>query len=189
MGDPKKPRKKYETPRHPWEAERLEYERKLMRKYGLRRKRELWKHQTQLKRWRDRAKELMARTDPEADRERRALFRKLYELGILNKKPEEATLDDVLKLTVEDVLERRLQTQVYRKGLARTPLQARQLIVHRHIAIGDRIVTVPSYLVPREEEDKIDYAPYSPLRQEDHPLRKQMLGEEPAPAEAKGEEE
>ncbi|MEO2241172.1 MAG: 30S ribosomal protein S4 [Euryarchaeota archaeon] len=179
MGDPRKPRKKYETPRHPWEKERLEYEKKLMRKYGLRRKRELWKHQTQLKRWRDRAKRLMAATGPEAQREREALFRKLYELGILDKPPEEATLDDVLRLSVEDVLERRLQTIVYRKGLAKTPLQARQLIVHRHIAIGDRIVTVPSYLVTREEEDQVQYSPYSPLRDEDHPLRAQIEGEAP----------
>ncbi|WP_456483901.1 30S ribosomal protein S4 [Methanopyrus kandleri] len=179
MGDPKKPRKKYETPRHPWEAERLEYERKLMRKYGLRRKKELWRHQTQLKRWRERAKELMARTDPEAQREREALFRKLYDLGILDKKPEEATLDDILRLTVEDVLERRLQTIVYRKGLAKTPLQARQLVVHRHIAIGDRIVTVPSYLVSREEEEEVDYSPYSPLKDEDHPIRCEARGESP----------
>jgi small subunit ribosomal protein S4 len=68
---------------------------------------------------------------------------------------ENATADDVLRLTVRDILERRLQTVVYRLGLAKTIYHARQLIVHRHIAIGDQIVNVPGYLVKKEEEGKI----------------------------------
>ncbi|OYT41525.1 MAG: 30S ribosomal protein S4 [Candidatus Aenigmarchaeota archaeon ex4484_224] len=67
-----------------------------------------------------------------------------------------STLDDVLGLTVRDILERRLQTIVYRKGLANTPKHARQLIVHGHVYINGRRIVWPSYLVPRDEEDKIE---------------------------------
>mgnify|MGYP000047010980 CR=1 FL=1 len=84
----------------------------------------------------------------------------------------EITLDDVLGLDVRDLLERRLQTIVYRKGLAQTINQARQLIVHRHIAIGDRVVDVPGYLVTVDEEKLVKYAPNSPLNDPNHPIRK-----------------
>jgi len=82
-------------------------------------------------------------------------------------------------LTVEDILERRLQTIVFRKGLAKTIHQARQLITHGHIAIGNQRVTVPSYLVTREEEELVNYAPDSPLANPSHPLR-QMIAVAPA---------
>mgnify|MGYP001773173473 CR=1 FL=1 len=78
---------------------------------------------------------------------------KLYKLGLLN---EGATLDDVLGLTVKDILNRRLQTIVYKKGLANTPKQARQFIVHGHVKINGRKIIYPSYLVNRDEEDKIE---------------------------------
>ena len=68
----------------------------------------------------------------------------------------------MLGLTVRDVLERRLQTLVYKKGLALSIYHARQLIVHGHIAINGRRVRSPGYLVSREEEDKIGYYPLSP---------------------------
>jgi len=99
------------------------------------------------------------------------LLMKLKHLGVL---PEEATLDNVLDLSVEDILERRLQTLVLRRGLAKTIHQARQLITHGHIAIGEKRVFSPSYLVPKEEEERIQYAPVSPLTREDHPLRQSI---------------
>ena len=76
---------------------------------------------------------------------------------------ENATLDEILGLGVESILERRLQTIVYRKGLAKTIHQARQLIAHGHIAISGQKVRSPGYLVHRDEEDLIDYAPTSPF--------------------------
>jgi small subunit ribosomal protein S4 len=84
-------------------------------------------------------------------------------MGILTK--ENATLDDILGLTEESYLERRLQTIVYRKGLARTIYQARQLIVHGHIAINGKRVTSPGYIVMKGEEDLIDFYPTSPFKQ------------------------
>ncbi|MCQ4335807.1 MAG: 30S ribosomal protein S4, partial [Sulfolobales archaeon] len=58
----------------------------------------------------------------------------------------------------------RLQTIVFKKGLARTIHQARQLIVHGHIAIGGRRVTSPGYIVKKSEEDLIDFYPTSPFK-------------------------
>ncbi len=69
--------------------------------------------------------------------------------------PEGVTLDSVLSLSVEDLLGRRLQTLLYKKGAAVSPLQARQLIVHGHVKLGDRVVDVPGYLVTASEEGSI----------------------------------
>jgi len=96
------------------------------------------------------------------------LLTRLKKLGIIH---ENAVLDDVLDLTIEDILERRLQTVVFRKGLAKTMYQARQLITHGHIIIGEKRVTVPSCLVTRNDEEQITYAPESPLANPSHPLR------------------
>ena len=161
MGDPRKPRKKWIGPKHPWRKERLMYEMRLVGEYGLRNKRELWIAQTIIRKFRHQARSLLAVPREIREKVEKALLRRLYQLGLL---PENATLDDVLSLSVEDLLERRLQTIVYRKGLARTIYQARQLIVHGHIAIAGRRATAPGYLVTRDEEDLIDYAPTSPFK-------------------------
>ncbi len=161
MGDPRKPRKKWIGPKHPWRKERLIEELRLVGEYGLRNKRELWIAQTIIRKFRHQARSLLAVPREIREKQEKALLHRLYQLGLL---PENATLDDVLSLRVEDLLERRLQTIVYRKGLAKTIYQARQLIVHGHIAIGGRRVTSPGYLVTREEEDLIDYTPTSPFK-------------------------
>lgn len=161
MGDPKKPRKKWIGPAHPWVKERLLQEIELVGRYGLRNKRELWKAQTLARKLRHQARSILALPEELRRQSERALLRRVYELGLL---PENATLDDVLGLTVEDILRRRLQTVVYEKGLARTIYEARQLIVHGHIAIRGRRVTSPGHLVRRDEEEHIDYAPGSPFK-------------------------
>ena len=162
MGDPRKPRKKWEGPRHPWIKERLIKEIELVGRYGLKNKRELWKAETLARKFRHRARNLLALPEEERARAQQALLDRLYHLGLVEKN---ASLDDILGITAEHVLERRLQTIVFKKGLAKTIYQARQLIVHGHIAIGGRRVTSPGYLVTREEEDLIDYAPDSPFRE------------------------
>jgi len=169
MGDPKFPRKKYETPSHPWEKVRIEREAELIQKYGLKNKREIWRAETFLRKIRQQARNLRAAGGQEqSEREERLLLKRLFRLGLL---PENATLDDVLSLTIENVLSRRLQTVVYLKGLASTMKQARQFIVHKHISVNGRIVNVPSYMVKREEENAILYSMSSPLQDEDHPMR------------------
>ena len=163
MGDPKKPRKKWEGPKHPWIKERLEREREILGRYGLRNKKELWKAETLARRLRHRARALLG-LPPEARREAaKVLVEKLYKMGIIDNP--NVDVDAILGITAEDILERRLQTIVYRKGLARTIYQARQLIAHGHIAIGGRRVTSPGYLVSREEENLVDYAPGSPFKE------------------------
>ena len=164
MGDPKKSRRKWVSPGHPWVKERLQRELELIGKYGLRNKREIWIAEAVVREFRMRARSLLALPEPERSQAAKSLIDRLYRLGLVNK---DAVLDDVLGLTVENVLERRLQTIVFRKGLAKTIHQARQLIVHGHIAINGRRVTSPGYLVPRDEEDKISYAPGSPFAKQE----------------------
>lgn len=129
-------------------------------KYGLRNKREFWKLRTTLGNWRNIARQSRTLPSEVASEVQQELIKKLNRLGILGP---EAEFDDVLLLTVEDVLKRRLQTLVYEKGLANTVYQARQYIVHGHIQIGGKKISAPSYLVKKEEEDLIIFAPNSPL--------------------------
>lgn len=150
-------RRKYEKPRKRWDKERIKEEKELMEKYGLRRKKEIWRAQSILRNFRRRARELLASPDEKAKQE---LLNKLYRLGLVEK---DATLEDVLKLSVEDILERRLQTIVYRKGLAKTLKQARQFIVHGHIAVNGKRLPFPSALVRREWENSIGYYHKSPF--------------------------
>jgi len=168
MGDPKKQRKKYETPRFPWRTDTLQKELNLIGQYGLRNKRELWRHETSLSRFREIARSLLGMPAEQRAKLEKQLLNRLNRVGIL---PETAALDDVLDLSIEDLLERRLQTIVFRKGLAKSVQQARQLITHRHISIGEQRVPSPSYMVLRDEEAKITYAPTSPLNNLNHPIR------------------
>jgi small subunit ribosomal protein S4 len=171
MGDPKFSRRKYDTPSHPWQGERIKEENELLKKYGLKNKKELWKAQSLLRNYRGQGRDLLARLrygDVQAEIERKGLLSKLANLGVL---PDDASLDDVLALEVERILNRRLQTIVYLKGLSYTPKQARQLIVHGHTLVNERKVTVPGYLVNRSEEASIAYNPYSPIAHELHPAR------------------
>jgi len=171
MGKPKFSRKRYETPSHPWQADRIQAENELIQKYGLKNKREIWKAETALKRYRGQARELLAKIrvgDPQTKKESDQLLTRLTRLNIL---PPNPTLDDVLALNTESVLARRLQTVTYLKGLASTPTQARQLISHGHIAINGRKVTVPSYMVTKEEEGNITYLVSSPMNDTTHPAR------------------
>ena len=171
MGDPKKQRKKYETPRHPWRADVLADELKLLGQYGLRNKRELWRAKALLTKYRTIARSLLGMPAERRMKVEKELLEKLYRMGVVG---ENATVDEVLDLRVEDFLERRLQTQVCRLGLAKTMYQARQLIVHGHIMVGGRKVTSPGYLVKRGEEGQIAYSPDSPLNRPDHPLRMEI---------------
>ncbi len=150
MGDPKKPRKQYRRPKSPWRSDQLAQELYLLGTYGLRNKRELWKAETQLSSLRKQARTLLAATQEVRSREESKLLNSLTRRGLIK---EGATADDILSLTVEDLLGRRLQTMVFKKGMAVSPLHSRQLITHGHVMIGERSVRVPGYLVGRDQED------------------------------------
>ena len=168
MGDPRKQRRKYETPRFPWRTDILQSELRFLGQYGLRNKRELWRHKTMLSRFREIARSLRGMPAEQRERMERQLLNRLSRLGVL---PETAVLDDVLDLALEDILERRLQTMVFSKGLAKSVYQARQLITHGHISIDGKRVSAPSYLVLRDEEARLVYASTSNLSKPDHPIR------------------
>ncbi len=154
MGDPKKTRKQFKRPLKIWDKESIANEKTLMQSYGLRNKREIWKAETILRKKRKTARSLLALELEERVRREKNLMDSLLRLGILDEK---ATLDDVLTLSIESFLERRLQTLVWRKGLANTANQARQFIVHGHIAVGEVRATAPSLLVTAEQEKSIGY--------------------------------
>lgn len=168
MGDIKKLKKKYSGPRHPWVKVAIEEERIIKRDYGLKNKRELFKLNSFLKMYKDIAKKLIARKTEQSKKEEKQILEKLQRLGLL---PANSKLDDILELQLKNVLERRLQSLVLRKGLARSISQARQFISHRHIMINQKEITAPSYLVSLEEENQIGFKGKSSLANEDHPER------------------
>jgi small subunit ribosomal protein S4 len=188
MGDIKKQKKKFDTPRFPWRTDVLQEELKLLGQYGLRNKRELWRHKTMISKFRGIARSLIGQPPEARKKIEEELLRRLKKHGLIH---ETAVLDDVLDLTTEDILERRLQTIVFRKGLSKSIYQSRQLITHGHVSIGNRRITVPSYLVAKTEESEIAYTPQSALSNLNHPLR-QKIAVTPAAGtraeETKGEE-
>ncbi|MBW2981652.1 30S ribosomal protein S4 [Candidatus Woesearchaeota archaeon] len=169
MGDPKRIKKKYSTPIHPWQAERIEEERELTKQYGFKNKKEIWKENSILRNFLRQAKRLTAIKTEQSEKEKIQLLDRLKRLGLLT---ETAMIDDVLDISLKDLLERRLQTLVFRRGLARSMKQARQFIIHRHIIIGNKKITVPSYLVSKAEESIISFSGKSSLVNPDHPERK-----------------
>lgn len=158
MGDPKRQRKKYETPRFPWSKTELSAELRLLGEYGLRNKKELWRHYYTISKYRTMARQLLGKPEEERSKLEKQFLNKLSSTKVVS---ENADLDDVLDLSVEELLKRRLQTLVFRSGLARTLQQARQLIVHGHISIGNRKITSPSYIVLEREEQDLRYTPTS----------------------------
>ena len=168
MGDPKFPSKHYDTPSHPWQKVRIEEEGGLIHQYGLKNKREIWRANTKVREMRRQARKLTASGDEQAQKEKNLLLAKLNRLGMLE---QNSGLEDVLRMTPENVLDRRLQTQVYLQGLSSTVKQARQLIVHGHISIDGAVARVPGILVTKLQEKNISYSPTSALNSDLHPVR------------------
>lgn len=152
MGDPKKQRKKFTKPGHPWQKERIEAEKDLLKQYGLKRKNEIWKMDSLLKKFLHRAKKIIGEKTAQSDSEKNQILQRLYTLGLLKR---DSKIEDVLNLKLRDIMERRLQTFVFRSGIAKTMPQARVFIIHEHIAVSGKKITTPSYLVSINEEPHI----------------------------------
>ena len=152
MGDPKLSRRLWKKPKRPLNYDLMMEELKILGTFGLKTKRELWKANTELSRLRLQARSLLALRQEDREQKEPILINSLSKIGLVDKN---STLDDVLNLQVADLLSRRLQTIVQRKLYFKTPYQARQAIVHGHIMIGERVVTIPSYTVKIDEEPKI----------------------------------
>ena len=151
MGDPRKSRKSFRRPRKIWNSDQLSAELYIIGSYGLRNKRELWKAQTKVANFRNQARTLLALTLEDRQEKESLLLSFLNRLGLTST----ASLDDILNLKIEDILERRLQTIVMRKMGIKSPFQARQVVIHGHVSIGNRKVNLPGYLVKKEDESKI----------------------------------
>lgn len=158
MGDPKKMKKHYESPNKPWEKTRLEEERKIATEYGIRRKKEIRRLETIIRDLRRRARRLIATKD---EKESKLLIEKVLKTGLLAKaKP---VLEDILGIELKDILERRLQTLVLKKGFANTVKQARQFITHGHVTLNGQKIISPNYIVTIDDEAGIMFRTTSSL--------------------------
>ena len=142
-------KRKYQTPVRPWDRQRIDAERETLKSFGLKNKKELWRTEGTIRKYRRLARALAAKHD---SKQEKLIIDKLIELGVLD---EGAGLDDILSMSTQRFLDRRLQTVLKNKGLANTVKHARQMIVHGHVKISDRKVIYPSYIVSRGEEGKI----------------------------------
>jgi small subunit ribosomal protein S4 len=166
MGDIKRFKKKYTTPMHPWNATRITLERDIKAKYGVANKTEIWKMESALKSFKDQAKSLLTRQDAQAAKEREQMLKRMASLGLIKMG---SGMDEILGLQLRDIMNRRLQTLVLKKRMARSIRHARQLIVHEHVSVGGKKITSPSYLVLTGEESSIGFSADSPYMQPEHP--------------------
>lgn len=155
MGDPHKLKNKYEKPKKLWDETRLGEEKGLKTQYSLKNMRELWVATQELKKYRREARRLLSLTEEERRDDAVKILAKLNKMGILKS---DSTLDNVLSLNVKEFLDRRLQTIVLKKGLAKSMRQSRQLITHGFISVNGRRISAPSYLVSAADESTVSYA-------------------------------
>ena len=150
--------KVFKNPKRPFEKERLDEELNMVGRYGLKNKREYWRAQYILAKIRKAARELLTLepTDKRRVFEGEALLKKMIKLGVL--KEDQAALDFVLGLKTEELLERRLETVVFKRHMANSVHHARVLIRQRHIAVGKQMVNIPSFLVRVSSEPHVQHS-------------------------------
>jgi small subunit ribosomal protein S4 len=186
MGDPKKIRKKYSTPMHPWQRTRIEEEKEISKSYGTKNKKEIWKMYALVKKLATEAKLIVSLRGEEYELKKAVVLAKAKKLGLIKEGQE---IDNILGLTLKDVMERRLQTLTFKKGLAMSVKQARQFITHEHIMVGGKKVTSPSYIVKIGEEDSISFSHDSPFNQMDNAEREKLETVKSGPKEEKKEKD
>jgi small subunit ribosomal protein S4 len=164
MGHPKLKKKTYSKPTHPWQKERLEEEKGLLKEFGLKNKEEIWRVSSKLRKYAKQAKTLITLNTPQSEIERAHLLKKLSSLGLIE---ETAKLEDVLTITLTDILNRRLQTLVCKKNLAKSIRQSRQFITHEHILIGEKKITSPSPLFSQDHPERAMEKEVMPVVKED----------------------
>lgn len=145
----KKLKQQYGTPNEGWSEERIQREDELIEEFGLKNKKEIYKAESMLRGLRRQARKLVSTQDEEQNQD---LIEKARSLGLVKS---DAQLEDILTLNTTDILERRLQTAVNRKGYSDTVREARQLVTHGHVYIDGERVNIPGYLVTQDEEKEI----------------------------------
>merc|ERR1712010_344850 len=150
-------------PRRSYDKARLDAELKLIGTYGLKNKREIWRLGLVLSKVRAVARQLVTMEERDTRRifQGQALMRRMIRYGIFDE--DKQRLDYVLALKIEDFMERRLQTLVFKRGLAKSIHHARVLIRQKHIRVGRQIVDIPSFMVRVESQPHIEFAVGSPF--------------------------
>lgn len=173
MGIAKKQRKKRVFHKKRWDKVTIEEDKKLVKEYAMKNKKEIRKFELYLKNIKEQAKEFNRHRITGLPQEAKDFINRQYLMGFLT--TPEAELDDVLSISLRDLLDRRLSSIVYKKKMAQSPQQARQLIVHGHVEYNGQKITSPNILIPLEKEEQIDFFQKSPLASEEHPLRKEEV--------------
>ena len=168
MGDPRKLRKKYQTPVHPWNKTEIDESKKFKSEFGIRNRKELLKAETFLKKYKDIAKRLTADKSAQGQKEKQQVLDKFQRYGLL---PAGSELHNILNIDLSTVLERRFQSILVKLGHAKTMPQARQFVVQRHVFVGNKGITSPTKLLTLEEESQIRFKPTSKLADDNHPER------------------
>lgn len=169
MGSAIKQRKKYVSHKKRWDKQTIVDEVVLTNDYALKNKNEIRKIELLLSKYKGLAKEMNSNAERKVSEESKHFIEKLKGLGFLN--ADATSLDEVLDIKVRDILERRLSNIVYKAGLARSPSQSRQFVVHGHIKVGGKVITAPSYLVSLALEVTVEFDNRSALVDENHPER------------------
>merc|ERR1712093_233459 len=151
------------NPKRAYDKERLDHELQMLGTYGLKNKREIRRVGLILSKVRAVARHLLTldEKDPRRIFEGQALMRRMIRYGILDE--DKQRLDYVLALKIEDFMERRLQTLVFKRGLAKSIHHARVLIRQKHIRVGRQIVDIPSLMVRVESQPHIEFSLASPF--------------------------
>jgi len=146
----KRKHKIYSKPKKPFDKTRIIEEEQIKKEFGLKNKREIWRSDSRIKVIRGKAKNLISASSQEQNK----FFERLRKIGL-----KVQSIGDVLSLNKQDYLNRRLQTVLVAKRIARTMKDARQFIVHKKVLINGKVVNSPSYIVPVDMEGKISLAP------------------------------
>ena len=153
----KRKSKQYSKPKKPYEKQRIEEEQTVVKKFGLKNKKEIQKAEAEINSIREKAKALISASQEEQNK----FFGRLQKLGY-----DVESIADILSLDQNDKLKRRLQTVLYDQGLARSPRHARQLISHKKVIVKGGVVNRPSYHVSKEIEDLIEVKKEKPKKKE-----------------------
>lgn len=169
MGKVKKLRKNYVFHKQRWNKETIDSEKILVKNYALKNKKEIRRIELKISKFKKIAKILNRTEESKVSDESKKFIARLKLNGFLSNEVE--TLDGVLDLRIEMLLERRLSNIVYVNKLAATPSQARQLVVHRHISVNGQVIDSPACFINIDDAEKIEYFKNSKLSDEEHPLR------------------
>lgn len=169
MGLPIKHKTKMVSHKKKWDKNTIVEEAVFVTDYALKNKKEIRRAEALLSKLKTIAKNFNKTTETKESAGAKQFVNKLKAQGYLT---EEATsLDEILDITLRELFERRLAAVLYKKGLAKTPGQARQFVVHGHVEVNGQVVTAPSYPVTVKDAETVAFIGSSNLSDDTHPER------------------